>query len=145
MWTPTKKLFTLFALFSLLFLSPISCQAATYQITEQELTTLEDNYKQQAIIITQLQNMLQTLKLDSNEANKQLLIAQEQLTVALNELNQSKAELQNLKQDLQNSNDSIMNANQYLQQYEKEVKQQTNKLKWQRNLAALVAGFFAFK
>lgn len=116
-------------LFSLLVLFSVSgtSSAAVYQITDQELTQLEQNLVQQESLLNQALEELNLLKLDSTEANKQLMIVK-------NELSQSRIELKTLREDLQKASASIEKANQLFNEYEKEAKRTQKRLTRQRNL-----------
>ena len=124
-------------LVSLFFLSAISFGSpATYQITEAELTQLEQSLIQQENSLIQALNLQEMQKEESKELKAQL-------ETALNELRQSKAEIQRLRIDLVKASESIEAANQLFREYEKEVKKTQNRLTRQKNLAWVVAGAVA--
>lgn len=115
-----KLLLSFVFLLLLLVYSPGISYAAEYQITEQELTrleqifqTLENNNNKQAEQLERASNLLQ-------KSEKQILLLNEKLMLA----EQSIAQAQN----------SLEKANKSFKEYEKEVKRETNKLKLQRDI-----------
>jgi septal ring factor EnvC (AmiA/AmiB activator) len=123
-----------------LFGSATASAEKAYQITEAELTRLEEISGTQTDILINLTNTLKTLK--HSEAR-----VKEELSAALSDLAKTKAELTLLRQGLRNSQNSLEKANLSLRAYEKEMKNRTRRLKLQRNIwfAACVAvlGFAA--
>ena len=118
----------------LLFWSGISFGSpATYQITEAELTQLEQS------LIQQENSLIQALNLQEMQ-KEELKELKTQLEVALNELRQSKAEIQRLRIDLVRASESIERANQLFREYEKEAKKTQSRLTRQRNLAWSIVG-----
>jgi peptidoglycan hydrolase CwlO-like protein len=99
----------------------------TYQITEAELTQLEQNFKRQETVIARLSDTLKTLRLTETEARAQL-------EAALSGLEKTRSELTLLREGLKNSQNSLRKANLSLQEYGQEMKRKTRRLKAQRNI-----------
>ena len=115
-------------LVSLFFLPAISFGSpATYQITEAELTQLEQSLIQQENYLVEALRLL-------DEQNLELSELREHLEIALSEVQESKAEIQRLRQELEKALESIEKANQLFREYEKEVKRTQSRLTGQRNL-----------
>ena len=123
----TKKLLLL--LLSLLFCwwlfsAPATCSASgtpepMYQITETELTTLENNLAQ----LSSINNRLQVdLREQSNEATR-----------LRQELDALKRELEQLRSLSQTQESSLTNANKLLEEYAIEAKNERLRIKAQRN------------
>ena len=127
----TKKLLLLFLSLLLcwwLFLAPATCSASgTYQITEEELTSLESNLSRLSSINTKLQL----------ESKKQL----EQVALLQSQVAQLKSQLALLQEASQKQESSLTNANKLLEEYAIAEKNKRLKIKAQRNtyFALLVA------
>jgi septal ring factor EnvC (AmiA/AmiB activator) len=104
---------------------PTTAYAATYQITDEQLTKLETIFNQLQIINSQLQSDLTLSKQDLMKLDKQLAQLQEELKLA--------------KSDLAQSQLALTKANTYLATYEKQVNKEIASLKFQRN-AAIIGG-----
>ena len=122
-----KKLLLLFLSALLcwwLFFAPGTCSASgtpepMYQITESELTTLENNLAQ----LSSINNRLQVdLREQSNEATR-----------LRQELDALKRELEQLRSLSQTQESSLTNANKLLEEYAIEVKNERLRIKAQRN------------
>ena len=122
-----KKLLLLFLSALLcwwLFFAPGTCSASgtpepVYQITESELTTLENNLAQ----LSSINNRLQVdLREQSNEATR-----------LRQELDALKRELEQLRSLSQTQESSLTNANKLLEEYAIEAKNERLKIKAQRN------------
>ena len=111
-----------------LFSAPATCSASgTYQITEEELTSLESNLSRLSSINTKLQL----------ESKKQL----EQVALLQSQVAQLKSQLALLQEASQKQEDSLTNANKLLEEYAIAEKNKRLKIKAQRNtyFALLVA------
>ena len=98
---------------------PADQTQAVYQITESELTTLENNLAQ----LKSTNERLQTdLRVQSNEA-----------TLLRKELDALRKELSNLKQQSMMQESSLTNANKLLETYATEAKRERLRIKAQRN------------
>ena len=98
---------------------------AVYQITETELTTLENNI----ITLKSINNRLQTdLRVQSDEA-----------TTLRKQLDALKKELERLQGLSQTQESSLTNANRLLDQYATEAKRERLRIKAQRNVWECVA------
>ena len=124
--------------FWLLLFSPAICWASKaepmYQITETELTTLENNIIRLKSINTRLQT---DLKVQSQEA-----------TLLRKQLDELKSELERLRSLSQKQENSLTNANRLLELYATEAKRTGLRIKAQRNFwevmaACLVVGLIA--
>ena len=122
-----KKLLLLFLSALLcwwLFFAPGTCSASgtpepMYQITESELTTLENNLAQ----LSSINNRLQVdLREQSNEATR-----------LRQELDALKRELEQLRSLSQMQESSLTNANKLLEEYAIEAKNERLRIKAQRN------------
>ena len=122
-----KKLLLLFLSALLcwwLFFAPGTCSASgtpepMYQITESELTTLENNLAQ----LSSINNRLQVdLREQSNEATR-----------LRQELDALKKELEQLRSLSQTQESSLTNANKLLEEYAIEAKNERLRIKAQRN------------
>lgn len=127
----------------LVLLLALSCSAgicsaseATYQITETELTQLQNN-------LTKLENNYKILLQDSNTSSKQLIEALDQLTELKQLLEKCKLELTTTQQSLTKAQNSLTTANELFQQYAKEEKAKQTRLRIERDLSILAAIYFA--
>lgn len=119
--------------FLLLFLFSVSgiSSAKVYQISEAELTQLEQSLEEQESLLIQVLS-LQELQKSELQGLKM------QLETALSELVASKSEIQKLKRNLEEASSSIEKANQLFKEYEKEAKRTQSRLTRQRNLWQLL-------
>lgn len=126
MWT-TKRLCICLLACSLWLAAGSTSQAEEmYQISESELTTLEQDLNQLAKNNETKQQLLTEQQMQLTEANRQLEAVQKELTASksLNEATQK----------------SLERANQSLQQLEQEVKRKIRVKTRQRNLWIAIAG-----
>jgi len=124
----------------LLLLQGLTCWAATPQLSQQDLTRLEQ-------IFSELSSNNKILLQDSTQSALDLIQAQK-------ELKQSRVELQELKEllvrlqaastkieaDLTSSNDLLTRANQSLAAEQKQINNKTNSLRRDRTFWEIVAG-----
>lgn len=122
----TKKLLLLFLLCLFcwwLLGAQVTCSASEpelmYQITETELTTLENNISTLKSVNTKLQT----------ESEKQL----EQVAQLQSQVAQLKQQLMQLREASMNQEDLLTNANKSLEQYAIEEKNKRLRIKAQRN------------
>ena len=135
MWTRVKFISVLFLLSVLLwFLPSVGICSPTYQITEEELTALQNH-------LTVLETNNETLKNILSESNEDLTKALEALMKSQSELMTLKAQLTQAKSDAESAKKSLEIANQELQkaalsfkQYENERDKTENRLRNQRNI-----------
>lgn len=142
-----KKITTLLLL-SLLFFWPVTGWAATYQMTEDELTRLET-------VFQELKSTNAILMADSTKSQTDLIRAlkllresQAELTKLSSLLNTLQAESNLAKNDLKQANAELAKANQYFEQYAKEQKKVQARLRTEKTLWMFVAGtatYFAVK
>ena len=111
----------------------------TYQITETELTELDQSYQEQEKLL------IEALKLQEMQ-NEELKGLKLQLESALKELRESREALQRLREDLKKASNSIEEVNQLFNKYEAEARATQSRLKRQRNLyLLLLIGVGVFK
>jgi septal ring factor EnvC (AmiA/AmiB activator) len=117
---------------ALLFLALLSLPAITraaeptYQMTEQELSQLENNLTRLQVINQQSQADLVTLR-------QQLQTSQLELTAARQKSMQLEQQLNELKQASQKQQDLLVTANKSLQTFAREEKRTRLRVKAQRN------------
>ena len=111
----------------------------TYQITETELTELDQSYQEQEKLL------IEALKLQEMQ-KEELKGLKLQLETALKELRESRETLQRLREDLKKASSSIDEVNQLFNKYEAEARATQSRLKRQRNLyLLLLIGVGVFK
>ena len=111
----------------------------TYQITETELTELDQSYQEQEKLL------IEALKLQEMQ-KEELKGLKLQLESALKELRESREALQRLREDLKKASNSIEEVNQLFNKYEAEARATQSRLKRQRNLyLLLLIGVGVFK
>ena len=111
----------------------------TYQITETELTELDQSYQEQEKLL------IEALKLQEMQ-KEELRGLKLQLESALKELRESREALQRLREDLKKASNSIEEVNQLFNKYESEARATQSRLKRQRNLyLLLLIGVGVFK
>ena len=135
-------------LFSCLLLALFAgtCSAeTTYQVTETELTRLDQIFDRLQTNNNQLLTDLQESKTDLTTVQLQLEEYQTELVTLQNQLQQLKTESTQAKQSLLTAQASLVKANISLQVYEQEVKSETRKLKAERDIGYLAAIFFAIR
>ena len=124
------KLKTISLLLCLLLVLPsVGFCSATYQITAEQLTALEQN-------LNKLESINKTLMLNSDESKVDLLKALSELKQLKEQLKLSLTETTAARQDLQKANQSLEQVNQSLRTLE----QQEKKLKRNNVILQLVAG-----
>ena len=132
-----KKLLSLVVCFVLLFsVYGGTCSAQqemTYQITQEELTRLDEIFNQLSINNQKLLNDLEMSKKDSEEVRLQLVQYQRDLIVVQNDLLKWKEDCRIAKTELQIANDSLEKVSQSLKRFEKDHK----RIKLQRDLLAV--------
>lgn len=134
-----KKITTLLLL-SLLFCWPVTGWAATYQMTEDELTRLET-------VFQELKSTNAILMADSTKSQTDLIRAlkllresQAELTKLSSLLNTLQAESNLAKNDLKQANAELAKANQYFEQYAKEQKKVQARLRTEKTFWIIAAG-----
>ena len=118
--------------FLLLDISFASAQEKTYQITEEELTLLEENLSELSTVnegqrekLTGLQEKLTAseTRLEASERNSRML----------------SVKLDWLSKELIEQTSSLENANRLLQEYEEEERRTKRRIERQRNIAYVLA------
>ena len=128
-----KRLIALSLLLLLAFSS--TSWAATYQITEAQLTALEQN-------LNKLESINKTLTLNSDESRADLLKALSELKLLKEQLKLSLNETTEARQDLSKANDYLQKASLSLKQLESKNKRlQTETVLWK--IIAGIVGVYA--
>ena len=136
MWTIREKYISVLFFLSVLlwFLPSVGGCSPTYQITEEELTALQNH-------LTVLETNNETLKNILSESNEDLTKALEALMKSQSELMMLKAELIQCKKDAQSArnslkiaNDELRKASEAFKAYEIERDRTENRLRNQRNI-----------
>jgi septal ring factor EnvC (AmiA/AmiB activator) len=127
-----KKLFLLL-LACWFWAVPCTLQAAYYQMTEAELTRLEQIFQQLKINNNQLLTDLTKSRQNLTETQEALEKYQKDLTALEMDLLKLKTELIQARTDLETAKTSLEKANQSLEQDASEVKSKIRSLKFQRN------------
>lgn len=137
MWTKTKFCAMVFWLSALCLCLPSvgGCSPSqTYQISESELTTLENH-------LDALEANNETLKAILSESGEELTIALDALTKSNEELMRLKAELaqckteaESARQSLQTANDELRRASELFKASEREHAKNEGRLRTQRNV-----------
>jgi chromosome segregation ATPase len=146
MWTIRVKYISALLILSALlwFLPSVGGCSPTYQITEEELTALQNH-------LTVLETNNETLKNILSESNEDLTKALEALMKSQSELMTLKTQLQKAKNDAESAkaslkiaNDELQKASQYFKECEAAHTKTENRLRNQRNvwefIAALAVG-----
>ena len=109
--------------------------AATYQITEEQLTTLEQN-------LNRLENLNSELTVNSEQSAKDLVKALFELKLLKEQLKALQTETQTAQTELQKANKSLANLNQSFKILEKEKqKAKTESTLWK--IVSAVIGIYA--
>ena len=111
-----------------------------YQITEEQLMTLEANLVEQENKLLWVMTMLETQTTVSSEVKLQLKQVNQELEIASEELKKSKEEIALLRVNLRSASESIEKANQLFDQYEKETRRTESRLKRQKTLIGIIGG-----
>lgn len=125
----------------LLALSPVGfCSAATYQVTEQELATLESNLKRLQTINEMLTTNSSQSQIDLIKVSELLNQSQSELATLREQLQSSQSEVKLTRLDLQKANESLAQASKSFKAYEREQQSAQNSLKAQRTLWQIITG-----
>ena len=130
--------------FLLASVSPGTC-SAQYQITDQELTRLEQIFQQLDENNRQLLSELSESQTDLTQARLKLEEYQRDLAALQNQLLELKAESTAARENLLTAQDLLQKANESLQAYEREVQSEIKGLKLQRGVLILGLGYLAFR
>ena len=143
-----KKITTLLLLSLLLFSWPVTGWAATYQVTEDELTRLETVFQELKSTNAILMADSTKSQMDLIRALKLLKESQAELTKLSSLLTTLQAESNLAKNDLKQANAELAKANQYFEQYAKEQKKVQARLRTEKTFWMIAAGaatYFAVK
>jgi Skp family chaperone for outer membrane proteins len=137
MWTKTRLLnILLISAFLCLSLPSVGIcsESQTYQISETELLTLEQNLETLEMHNETLKSILTTQDSELTEALNLLTKSQEELTKLRNELQIARNETQSARNSLQIANEELAKASESFKAYEKERDKTENRLRNQRNI-----------
>lgn len=137
-----KNIFTSLLLLCLLLL-PSTGMAA--EITDQELTRLEQIFQQLGINNNRLLADLTESKTDLTQARLKLAEYQADLQTLQTQLTLLRKESQEAKANLLTAQSYLEKANISLKQYEKEMSRERNRLKFERNLLLIGIGVLALR
>lgn len=130
--TRGKKFFARLLLSLSLFASPLFCGSAsaeeTYQMTEDQLTQLEEVFDQ----------------LKNKQSQQDTLLNQQESQIGMlkKQLNESQTAIENSQESMKKLRESLNEANQSLQQSAEENKRTQKRLERQRNTWAAIAAVF---
>lgn len=131
-----KRLIALSLLLLLAFSS--TSFAATYQITEAQLTALEQN-------LNKLESINKTLTLNSDESRADLLKALSELKLLKEQLKLSLNETTEARQDLSKANASLQNLNQSFKTLESKNKRLQNETTLWKVISAAIGVYAVVK
>ena len=137
MWTKIKSLrLWLILAFSFLCLPcvGICSPSQTYQISETELTQLQNHLDALEQNNSELLNLLNASELDLNEASRSLNESKKELATLKAQLETLQAETKTLSESLRIANEELAKASASFKQYEKERDRAENRLRTQRNI-----------
>ena len=140
--TRVKNIFISALLFLLLL---VPCTGLAHEITDQELTRLDQIFGQLEINNNALLNDLSQSKQDLSQARQKLEEYQKDLAELQTQLKLLRTESKEAKANLETAQSSLQKANQSLDKFVKEAKAEANKLRFERNLLFIVAGVLAFR
>ena len=135
------------ALFALLLLLPSAgyC-SATYEVTEEQLTALEQNLtalqqnnQELMTLLSESESDLTAASSESAELRAQLEAVEIQLSTLKQELTQARSESETALQSLATANDELAKASASFKQFEKEHARTENNLRTQKTLWQIVA------
>ncbi len=132
-----------FAVLSLAGLLPSShgyCSEKVYQVTESQLTMLENNLTELESNNQRLQVLLNESKADSAQARELCQKLQEQVLTLQKQLTELQAENQNAMNSLKEAESSLSQATTSFEASEREHQRTERRLKTQRTAWELIAG-----
>ena len=137
MWTTTKLCAML--LMALCFYSCLpglgSCsESRMYQISENELMTLEQHLATLEQNNSELLNLLNASELDLNEASRSLSESKKELATLKAQLETLQAETKTLSESLRIANEELAKASASFKVFERERDKIENRLRTQRNV-----------
>jgi len=135
MWTKKNFINVLFSFLALLWFSPcVGGCSPTYQITEEELTTLETNLATLEQHNATLKAILTTQDSELTEALNLLMKSSEELTKLRNELTIARNETQSARNSLEIANQELAKASESFKQYAQDRDRTESRLRTQRNI-----------
>ena len=140
MWTRIKFISVLFLLSALLwFLPSVGGCSPIYQITEEELTALQNHLTVLETNNETLKNILSESNEDLTKALEALMKSQSELMTLKAQLTQAKSDAESAKASLKIANDELQKAAQYFKECEAAHAKTENRLRNQRNIWEFIA------
>ena len=140
MWTRRKYISVLFLLSVLLwFLPSVGGCSPTYQITEEELTALQNHLTVLETNNETLKNILSESNEDLTKALEALMKSQSELMTLKAQLTQAKSDAESAKASLKIANEELQKAAQYFKECEAAHAKTENRLRNQRNIWEFIA------
>ena len=137
MWKKTRLLNILLisAFLCLSFPCVGSCsESRTYQISESELTALENHLTALEANNNELLNLLAASTLDLNEASQSLSASKKELETLRMQLTELQAETKSLSESLKTANEELKRASESFKASERERDKIEGRLRTQRNI-----------
>ena len=135
MWTKKNFINVLFLFLALLWFSPcVGGCSPTYQITEEELTALQNHLTVLETNNETLKNILSESNEDLTKALEALMKSQSELMTLKAQLTQAKSDAESAKKSLEIANQELQKASQSFKAYEAERDKTENRLRNQRNI-----------
>lgn len=113
--------------------------SATYEITAEELTTLETNLSALEQNNNELRNLLTASNLDLTTLQTQLKASENQITQLENQLAELRSESETAKASLTTANEELAKAEKSLNEYAREQERVQSKLRTQKTLWQILA------
>ena len=137
MWREFLKTLCISGLLLLLSVLVLGCTSASaqermYEITEEELTLLEESLSELSSVNDGQREKLTTLQ-------EKLKASETRLELSEKNSKMLGARLEVLSKELTEQASSLENANRLLQEYEQEERRTKRRIEWQRNIAYVLA------
>ena len=137
MWREFLKKLCISGLLLLLSVLVLGCTSASaqermYEITEEELTLLEESLSELSSVNDGQREKLTTLQ-------EKLKASETRLELSEKNSKMLGARLEVLSKELTEQASSLENANRLLQEYEQEERRTKRRIEWQRNIAYVLA------
>ena len=116
----------------LLGCTPVSAQERTYQVTEEELTLLEENLSELSSVNDGQREQLVALR-------EKLKVSETRLELSERNSKMLSVKLDWLSRELTEQASSLENANRLLREYEQEERRTKRRIERQRNIAYVLA------
>ncbi|MBQ9364861.1 MAG: hypothetical protein IJT82_03705 [Schwartzia sp.] len=146
MWKNPRKGLLSLALSCWLLSLPCTSYAATYQMTEAQMQTLESNFleletrnAQLLKILTESENELTLASSESERLKELLQIANNQLSKLMTELKEARSESERVSKSLETANKELERASESLRKSEAQHKKTESRLRTQKTLWQVLA------